>query len=152
MNIELLIVDDNDPVREHIKSFISTEPDIEVVGEAKNGESAVQLAQKLSPDVVITDISMPKLSGIEAAAEILRNNAHTRVIILSANSDKHFVEAAFKRGVLGYVLKTSVDDDLIPALRAVMKNKHFLSSKITGIEIKDYIRQPPKSDDSVSES
>jgi YesN/AraC family two-component response regulator len=88
MSISLLIVDDNDDIRKQIKSFVSTEPDIKVVGEAKDGESAVLLARKLSPDLVLMDITMPKMSGIEAAAEILKNNALIRVTILSIHSDK----------------------------------------------------------------
>jgi DNA-binding NarL/FixJ family response regulator len=152
MSISLLIVDDNDNIRKQIKSFVSTEPDIKVVGEAKDGESAVLLARKLSPDLVLMDITMPKMSGIEAAAEILKNNALIRVTILSIHSDKHFVEAALKAGVLGYVLKTSIKEDLIPAIRAVMANKPFLSPQITDIDIVDYIEHPPKADNSASES
>jgi DNA-binding NarL/FixJ family response regulator len=148
MSIRLLIVDDNDTIREHIKSFISAEHDIEVVGEAQDGETAVLMARKLSPDVVLMDINMPKLSGIEAAAEILKNNALTKVMIISAHSNKGFVAAALKSGVSGYVLKTSINEDLIPAIHAVMANKHFLSPKITDIAFADYIEQPPKTDDS----
>lgn len=152
MSIKLLIVDDYDAMRNDIKSFVSKQPDIEVVGEAKDGETGVELARKLSPDVVLMDISMPKLSGIEAAGNILRDNPAARIIILSTYSDKRFVEAGLKAGVLGYVLKTSIFDDLIPALRAVMANEFFLSPQITDVEIGDYTKQPPKADDSVSET
>lgn len=148
MSIRLLIVDDNDLIRGHIKSFLSAEPDIEVVGEAKDGETAVLFARKLSPDVVIMDISMPKLSGIEGTAEILRDNALIKVIILSAYSEKHFVVTALKTGVSGYVLKTSIDKDLIPALRAVMANKLFLSPQIKDVVIEDYTKPPLKANDS----
>jgi len=146
MSIKLLIVDDNDTIREHIKSFISAEPDMEVVGEAKDGETALLLARKLSPDVVLMDINMPKLSGVEAAAEILKNNTLTKVTIISAHSNKGFVAAALNAGVSGYVLKTSINEDLIPAIRAVIANKHFLSPQITDIAIGDYMEQPPKAD------
>lgn len=152
MSIKLLIVDDYDAMRNDIKSFVSKQPDIEVVGEAKDGETGVELARKLLPDIVLMDISMPKLSGIEAAKNILGNNASARIIILSTRSDKYFVEAGLKAGVLGYVLKTSIFDDLLPALRAVMANEFFLSPKITDVEIGDYTKQPPKADDSVSET
>ena len=151
MSIRLLIADDYDAMRENIKSFVSKQPDIEVVGEAKDGETAVELARNLSPDLVLMDISMPKLSGIEAAKNILSNNAAARIIIVSTRSDKRFVEAGLKAGVLGYVLKTSIFDDLIPAVRAVMANEFFLSPQITDVEIGDYTKQPPpKADDSVS--
>ncbi len=150
MSIRLLIADDYDVMRENIKSFVVKQPDIEVVGEAKDGETAVELAKKLSPDVVLMDISMPKLSGIEAAGSILSNNAAARIIILSTHSNKRFVEAGLKAGVSGYVLKTSIFDDLIPAVRAVMANELFLSPQITDVKIEDYTKQPPKADDSVS--
>ncbi len=150
MSIRLLIADDYDAMREHIKSFVGKQPDIEVVGEAKDGETAVELARNLSPDVVLMDISMPKLSGIEAAKNILSNNAATRIIILSTHSDKRFVEAGLKAGVSGYVLKTSIFDDLIPAVRAVMANEFFLSPRVTDVEIGYSTKQPPKAADSVS--
>lgn len=152
MNIRLLIVDDHDVMRENIKSLVSKQPDIEVIGEAKDGETAVILAKKLSPDVVLMDINMPKLSGIEAAGNILRNNVTVRIIILSAHSDKYFVMAGFKVGVSGYVLKASILDDLIPALHTVMANERYLSPQITDIEIRKYIEQLPKTDNSASES
>ena len=150
MSIRLLIADDYDAMRESIKSFVSGQPDIEVVAEAKDGETAVELTKKLSPDVVLMDISMSKLSGIEAAGQILSDNAAARIIILSTHSDKRFVEAAFKAGVLGYVLKTSIFDDLIPAVRSVTANELFLSPRITDVEIGDYTRRPPEIDDSGS--
>lgn len=152
MGIRLLIVDDNDAIRDNIKSLVNKQPNIEVVGEAKDGETAVILAKELSPDVVLMDINMPKLSGIEAASDILRNNVAARIIILSAHSNNYFVMAGFKVGVSGYVLKTSILDDLIPALRTVMANGHFLSPQITDIVIREYIEQLPKADNSVSES
>ena len=152
MAIRLLIADDNAAMRKNIRSYVSMQPDIEIVGEAKDGESAVKLAQNLSPDVVLMDISMPKLSGIEAAGNILSYNPAVRIIILSGHSDKHFVVAGLKAGVSGYVLKTSIVDDLIPALRAVMANVLFLSPQITDVVIEDYTKQPPKSDDSASET
>jgi DNA-binding NarL/FixJ family response regulator len=150
MSIRLLIVDDNDTIREHIKFFLSAEPDIEVIGEAKDGEAAILFARKLSPDVVLMDMNMPKLSGIDSAAEILRNNALTKIIILSAHSGKHFVVTALKAGVSGYVLKTSINQDLVPALHDVMANKYFLSPQIKGVVIKDYTKPLPKSNDSSS--
>jgi len=135
-----MIVDDHDIMRENIISFVGKQPDIEIIGEAKDGETAVELARKLSPDIVLMDISMPKLNGIEASSNILRNNAATRIIILSAHSDKHFVVAGFKAGVSGYVLKTSIIEDLIPALHAVMANGFFLSPQITDVVIEDYTK------------
>jgi len=152
MSISILIVDDYDAMRKKIRSFVSKQPDIEVVGEAEDGETAVGLAEKLSPDVVLMDISMPKMSGIEAAGNILRNNAAVRIIILSTHSDKRFVVAGLEAGALGYVLKNCIFDDLLPALHAVMANEFFLSPQITDVAIGDYTKQPPKADDSISET
>jgi DNA-binding NarL/FixJ family response regulator len=149
MSVKLLIVDDNDTIREHIKCFVGAELDIKVIGEAKDGETAVLLAQKLSPDVVLMDINMPKLNGIKAAAEILRYNALIKVIILSIHSSRRFVTAALRAGISGYVLKTSINQDLLLALRAVMANKYFLSPQITDVELEEYRGQSPKTDDSI---
>jgi len=150
MSIRLLIADDFDALREKMKSFVNRQPDIEVVGEAKDGKTAIELAKKLSPDVVLMDINMPGLSGIEAAGNILSNDATARIILLSTRSDKSFVVAGLKAGVAGYVLKSSIFDDLIPALRAVMENEFFLSPQIKDVEIGDYTKQPPKADDEAS--
>lgn len=134
MAVRLLIADDYAALRQNIKLLVSRQHDIEVVGEAGDGESAAELAAKLSPDVVLMDVSMPKLSGIEAARKILKNNASARIIIMSTHSEKHFVEAALEAGILGYVLKTSIADDLVPALRSVMAGESFLSPKIRSDE------------------
>ena len=138
MSIRLLIVDDHDVMRENIRSFVSRQPDIEVVGEAEDGETAIELARKLTPDIVLMDINMPILNGIEAAGNIIRNNTSVRITILSAYSNRHFVMAGFKAGVSGYVLKTSIVEDLIPALHAVMANELFLSPQIMDVVIEDY--------------
>ena len=134
MTIRILVAEDYDALRQNIKLLVGGQHDIEVVGEAKDGESAAELAGKLSPDVVLMDISMSKLSGIEAAKKILKNDASARIIILSTHSEKQFVEAALEAGVSGYVLKTSIVDDLIPALRSVMADETFLSPKIRADE------------------
>jgi DNA-binding NarL/FixJ family response regulator len=150
MGIRLLIVDDNDAIRDNIKSLVNKQPNIEVIGEAKDGESAIELARKLSPEIILMDINMPKLNGIEAAAKILRNNAAARIIIMSTHSDEHFVTAALKAGALGYVLKTSINRDLMPALHVVMANKLFLSPQIKDVVIENYTKPLPKVNDSDS--
>lgn len=150
MTIKLLIADDYDIIRQKIKSSISKQPDMKVVGEAKDGQTAVKLAQALVPDVVLMDLTMPKMNGIEAARNILVDNPGIRIIILSMHSHKRFVADALKAGVSGYVLKSSLVDDLIRAIRAVMSNEFFLSSRITDVAIQDYMKQPPKSDESDS--
>jgi len=150
MTIRLLIADDCAAMRENLKCFIRKYPDIEVIGEATDGEAAVELARKLSPDVVLMDISMPKLNGIEAAAHILKDNAGVRVTVLSSHSNRGFVMTGLKAGISGYVLKTSIMDDLIPALRAAMANELFLSSEIAALVSGKSAQHPPKADRSVS--
>jgi DNA-binding NarL/FixJ family response regulator len=150
MSFKLLIVDDNCVMRRQIKSFLSARPDIEIIGEAEDGEAAILLTRKLSPDIVLMDINMPKLSGIESATEILRNNALVKIIILSTHFEKQFVKTALKAGVSGYVLKTFINQDLMPAIDSVIANKLFVSPQIKGVVIEDYEKPPPKSDDSCS--
>lgn len=132
-NMRLLIVDDCDAMRENLKYLLEKHPDMEVIGEAADGETAVELAREITPDVILMDISIPKLNGIEAARHILKDNAAARVTILSAYSNRSFVMAGLEAGISGYVLKTSVVDDLIPALHAAMANKLFLSSEIADL-------------------
>jgi len=148
MSIRLLLADDHDVIRKSVKSFLSQQPDIEVIADVKDGAIAVELAGKLSPDLVLMDIRMSKMNGIEATRQMISNNADTRIIILSTHSDKSFVEAAFKAGVLGYVLKSSIFDDLLPAIRHAMANDSFQSPKITDIRGKDCTKELPDEDDS----
>lgn len=150
MSIRLLIVDDNCAMRSQIKSFLSARPDIEIIGEAKDGEAAILFARKLSPDIVLMDINMPKLSGIESATEILRNNALIKITILSSHFEKQFVKAALKVGISGYVLKAFINQDLMSAIDSVTANKLFVSPQIKGIVIEDYAKPPPKSNNSCS--
>ena len=144
MSIRLLIVDDHDVLREHIKSFLSKSSDFNVVGEAKDGEAAVVLARKLLPDIVLMDMNMPRSNGIEATGNILSNNNSIRIVILSANSDQDFVMAGFKAGISGYVLKPYITEDLIPALRAAMANELFLSPQIADASTRNHIGQHRK--------
>jgi LuxR family maltose regulon positive regulatory protein len=152
MSMKLLIADDCDVLRENIRSFVSRQADIEVVGEASDGESAVKLAGSLLPDVVLMDIGMPGLNGIDAARTILKNNTSMRITILSAHSDRRFTMAALKAGVSGYVLKTSVVDDLVPALHAAMANELFLSPEIADIVPGDCVKQPSDGDEAGSKA
>ena len=99
------------------------------------------------PNVVLMDLAMPKMNGIEATRNILRENASIRIIILSEYCEKPFVVAALKAGISGYVVKSSLFDDLIRAIRAVMANEFFLSSTITGVVIADYIKRLPIPDE-----
>ena len=150
MHIRLVIADDHDAIRENIKAFLIKWPDINIIGEAKDGEAAVEIIKKLSPDIVLLDINMPRLNGIEATRNIIQNNPQTRIVILSAYSDKTFVKAGFKAGISGYVLKSFISDDLIPALHAVMANELFLSTQIADALPPSHPRQRPNAENSVA--
>ena len=147
MSIRILITDDHAAIREQLKSVLGKQTDLEVVAEADDGQSAVKLAKELVPNVVLMDLAMPKMNGIEATRNILRENASIRIIILSEYCEKPFVVAALKAGISGYVVKSSLFDDLIRAIRAVMANEFFLSSTITGVVIADYIKRLPIPDE-----
>ena len=150
IHIKLVIADDHDGMRENIKAFLGNWPDIDIIGEAKDGEAAVEIVKKLSPDIILLDINMPRLNGIEAARNIRTNNPQTRVVILSTYSDKTFVRAGFRAGISGYVLKSFILDDLIPALHAVMANELFVSPHIADTLPSSRPRQRPKSENSVA--
>jgi DNA-binding NarL/FixJ family response regulator len=136
--MKILIVDDHGIVREGLKSLIEQQPEMEVVGEAENGQTAIQLAKELSPDVVIMDVSMPNLNGVEATKYLLQQKPDVKVIILSMHMDKHIVTESLKAGASCYVLKSYLFDELLNALEAVKKNGYYLSPRITGVVIENY--------------
>jgi DNA-binding NarL/FixJ family response regulator len=152
MRTRLMIAEDHDVVRENIKCFLRKCPDIDIIGEANDGEKAVALAGTLSPDIVLMDFNMPRLNGIAAAAHILSANPQTRVVILSANADSVSVAAGLRAGISGYVLKSSLSDDLIPALRTAMAREFFLSPQIADVSTRDRARPQPKTDDPIAET
>lgn len=137
--MRILIADDHGVVREGMKVLIENQPDMEVVGEAEDGLMATQLAKELSPDVILMDISMPNLNGVEATRLILAENPDIRVIALSVHLDKHFVTEMLKAGASGYVLKSCLFDEVLRALRTVNRNERYLSPKITDVVLDDYI-------------
>ncbi len=140
MAIRILIADDHKIIRQGLTSFLNNQPEIEVIGEAEDGLFAVELAQKLQPDIIITDISMPRLNGIDASNEIIRQNPQVKIIALSGYNNTFFVKEILKAGASAYVLKESVFDELLEAIRTVLKNKIYLCSKITGVIVSNYIK------------
>jgi two-component system response regulator NreC len=138
--MRILIADDHGVVREGLKVLIENQPDMEVVGEAEDGLMVTKLAKELSPDIIIMDISMPNLNGIEATRLILAENPQTRVIALSVHLDKHFVTQMLKAGASGYVLKSCLFDEVLRALLTVNRDEHYLSPKITDVVLDDYIQ------------
>ena len=140
MTIRILLADDHKIVLDGLKSLLDNMSNLMVVGQAADGLPAVRLADDLAPDLVIMDISMPGLNGIEATRRILEKNPRIRVIILSMHADGRFITEALKSGALGYLLKESAFEELSSAIHAVMNGQAFLSAAITDTVVKDYIR------------
>jgi len=137
-------------MREGLRKLIEKQPDMEVVAEAENGRTAVQLAQKLFPEVVVMDIGMPDLNGIEATRQILANNPKVKVIALSMHSAKRFVMEMLKAGSLGYLLKDCAFEELALAIHAVIANKVYVSSSINDMMTKEYVHNLSKTEFSVA--
>jgi DNA-binding NarL/FixJ family response regulator len=150
MSIRILLADDHEIVRYGLRCLIEEQPDMEVVGDAVNGRMAINLTHKLRPDVVVMDISMPDMNGIEATRRIRKEIPDTKVIVLSMHHKRQFVIDMLKAGVSGYILKTKVHDDLIRAIKAAVANEVYLSSKITGIMAHDFTSNLSISDKSGS--
>ena len=149
MSRKVLLGDDHKIVRQGLQVLLEKEPDIEVIGEAEDGRTTVRLAEELSPDVVIMDICMPDLNGIEATRQIIARAPVIKVIALSMYSDRRFVLSIMKAGASGYLLKDCAFEELAQAIRAVAINRTYLSPSIADIMIKDYIHQLQKHDLSV---
>ncbi len=137
----ILLVDDHKITRDGLAALIEKQPDMRVVGEADNGREAVRAVQDLAPDVVIMDISMADLNGIDATRQTLAASPSTRVIALSMYSDRRYVEGMLSAGVSGYLVKSCAFDELVQAIIAVVGGTAYLSPNIAGIVIKDYARR-----------
>lgn len=149
MTIRVLLADDHKIVRDGLRTLLEKHADIVVLGEAEDGREALQLTKKLSPDVVVMDIAMPDLNGIEATRQILSEYPGIRVVALSMHSDKRFVSEMLKAGASAYLLKDCAFEELITAIRTVIKGKIYLSPGIAGVVIEDYVSTDRKSESSV---
>lgn len=130
METRILLADDHKMMREGLKALLDAEPHIQVIGEAENGNSVIEMANKLSPHVIVMDVAMPDLNGIEATRQITKENPHTRIVGLSAHADEHFVTEMLKAGASAYLLKHTAYEELVQAVNAVMKGKTYLSPDI----------------------
>jgi two-component system, NarL family, response regulator NreC len=139
--IRILIADDHGIVRKGLRLQLEANPQFEVVGEAVDGRDALRLAAEFNPDVVILDISMPNLNGIEAAAHLSKRNPQLGVIILSMYSDETYLTRALAAGAKGYLLKDNADVDLVRAVQAVASGKPFFSPAIADTLLDDYMRK-----------
>jgi DNA-binding NarL/FixJ family response regulator len=141
MSKRILLVEDHAIVREGLRSLLEKQPDMEVVGEAEDGRKALELVKELSPEIVIMDITMPNLNGVEATCYITREFAEIRVIALSIHSNRRYVTDMLKAGASGYVLKECLFDELVQAIQAVAAGGSYLSPRVTGDVIDGLIKR-----------
>jgi DNA-binding NarL/FixJ family response regulator len=138
MDIKILLADDHKITRDGLKALLESQKNMIVIGEAENGRQAVRLASELAPDVIVMDINMPELNGIEATRQIIAELPETKIIALSMYSDKRYVVGMLKAGVSGYLLKNCAFDELVSAITAVIANQNYMSQKIANTVMKDY--------------
>ncbi len=144
MKIKIMLADDHKITREGLHSLLDKQQDMTVIAEAENGRVAVQLAKELSPDVVVMDVSMPGLNGMEATRKIVSGSPSIKVIALSMHSDKLYVSEMLKSGASGYLLKDCAFDELVLAIRMVVVGKTYLSPCISGVVVDDYLHRLSK--------
>ncbi|MGE5568309.1 MAG: response regulator [Rhodospirillales bacterium] len=138
--IRILLADDHGLVRKGLRFVLESEPGMEVVGEASDGREAVRMVEELNPSVVIMDIAMPNLNGIEATSQIAKRSPGTGVIMLSVHSDESYLLRALSAGAKGYLLKDSAELDVVRAVQAVSNGKPFFSPAIAKTLLEDYMR------------
>lgn len=143
MPTRILLVDDHEIFLEGLRGLLERQHDMEVIGEARDGRAAVEAARTLTPDVVIMDITMPGLNGIEATRMIVSEARAVRIVALSMHSTRRFMAEVLKAGACGYLLKESAVAELILAIRTVTSGKAYLSPRITDAVVDDYVRHVP---------
>jgi DNA-binding NarL/FixJ family response regulator len=139
--IKILIADDHQVLREGIRSLLEKQGNMEVIAEAPDGRTAVNLARKLNPDVIIMDIAMPDLNGIDATRQILSDSPDIKIVVLSMHSDRRFVAEMLKAGASGYLLKNSAFQQLTNAIQSVIEGRNYLCPEIGEVVIDDYVKK-----------
>ena len=141
MSIRIVLADDHHIVRDGLRSLLEEQGDMEVIAEAENGRDAVALAAELRPDVVVMDVGMPDLNGMEATRQVLKRARGTRVVALSMHSDRRFVAGMLEAGASGYVIKDAAFEELARAIRAVVDGRTFLCPAVAGVVVGDYLNR-----------
>jgi two-component system response regulator NreC len=136
----ILLADDHPIVRQGFRLILESEPDIEIIGEASNGREAVTMAERLQPDIVVMDVAMPELNGIEATRRLSTLSPRTKVLALSMHKDSVYVREILKAGARGYLLKDALDRDLVAAVKALMRGEGYLSPAVSDLVLTDYRR------------
>ena len=144
--IRVLLADDHTVVRAGIRTLLDGEPDLEVVGEASNGQEAVRKIGELHPDVVVMDIAMPELDGMKATREAIARDPDTRVVILTMHDDEEYFFEVLNAGAMGYVLKNAAPTDLVTAIRTVYQGNVFLYPTVAKLLVQDFVRRGTSDD------
>lgn len=135
----IIITEDHTILRQGLKVLLSVDPDFKIVGEAEDGRESIRLAETLSPDLILMDLSMPKMTGIEAISEIKKRSTDTKIVVLTVHGGEEYVLSALEAGADGYVLKDANRDELTTAIRKVLEGKRYLSPDISGKVIEGYL-------------
>lgn len=144
MNYRVLIADDHGIVRQGLRALLEKSPEVNVVGEASDGREAVRLAAELRPNIVVMDIAMPRLNGVDATSQILGRDPEIKVIILSMHSDESYILRALSAGAKGYLLKDSAEGDILPAVETVAKGRPYFSPVIASTLLDEYLQTMKK--------
>ena len=148
--IRVLLADDHTIVRQGLKLILAAQPDFEVIGEASNGREAADLAEKLKPDIVLMDVQMTELNGIEATRRMVAANSRIRVLVLSMHKEALYVREVLKAGARGYILKDAIDTELLSAMRSVARGDGYISPAVSGALLTDYREQSSNPLDTLS--
>lgn len=138
--IRILLADDHAMVRKGFRMILEAQSDMSIIGEAGNGREALELAESLRPDVIVMDVAMPELNGIEATRRLAASSPHSRVLALSMHKDSVYVREILRAGARGYLLKDSIDSELVMAVRAVAKGDGYLAPAVSDAVLSDYRR------------
>ncbi len=141
MSIKVLLVDDHAIIREGLRSLLEKQPELEVIADTDDGRRAIELVRELLPNIVVMDISMPGLNGIEATRQIIAEFPDVKVIALSIHSKRRFVADMLSAGATGYILKECLFDELVQAIKAVAAGGRYLSPRITDVVVSDYVKR-----------
>lgn len=139
--IKILIVDDHAMLRDGIRALLSLHDDFEIVGEAREGKESIEKARECSPDVILMDLAMPGMDGLEATRHIRKENPATRVLALTQHEDREYILSAISAGVTGYIPKRALSSELMTAIRAVHRGETFLSSSAAGALVESYLQR-----------